>query len=165
MTKKNRLKPMLRQGRMALLFGITGTNGKLLREGGIKDSYSLLETLIFSKAATVSKETGTITFQFDKFSVPTTTFGEQPASLEEQDAEEAPVTSRRPGSRQPEAPSRKKAHRISNRLQWSEFYEQHKADVEALYETVTLRTMSGSELTAVLANDDIEDDDSDEGED
>lgn len=167
LTKKNRMKPMLRQGRMALLFAVTERlSGKLVREGGIKDLYSVLETLVFSKAATVSKETGALSFHFDKFGVQRTTFGEvAPPSLEEQDAADAPVPSARvrPGSRKPEPEKKKRDPKIANRLAWTVFYEEHKADVEALYAVVTDRTMAASESLVLPDTEEVdEDDDEDE---
>lgn len=168
LTLKNRMLPMLRQGRMALLFGIKDrATGKLTREGGLKDDYSLLETLIFSKAAKVSKETGTITFYFEKFgALPSLPVAATP-SLEEQDddAPAAPVTtqpSRRMGRSALEEPEKKRRDpRILNRLAWPAFYAEHQVAVDRLYEIVTDRALSASE-SASLA--DAEDADEDEDE-
>lgn len=165
LTEKNRMLPMLRQCHLALLFGLKDrATGKLVKEGGFNDNFSLLEALVYGKAAKVSKETGAISFCFDKFGVPITTFGSAPVpSLEEQDDAATPPVPTRPARRMAARPCveesrKKKDPKIQNRMAWPEFYEQHKADVEALYEVVTDRCLQGSSSLAVPGADEDEDD-------
>ena len=162
MTKKNRLLPPLRQGRLALLFGTKDrATGKLIREGGIKDVWSMLETIIFAKAATVSDK-GAVSFLLEKFGIEPKTFGptETTPSLEEQDdVPPVPPASlarpgRRTGSRRGPEEIKKKDPRIPNRYAWLEFYEQHREDMDALYSVVTDRALQGSELNLPGVNDD-----------
>ena len=167
LTEKNRMLPPLRQGQLALLFGLKDRKtGKLLQEGGFKDTWSVLEALIYHKAAKISHVTGAIAFYFEKFGVPMTTFGPAATtpSLEESDDAAPPV----PVARRTARPARtvdivkKKDPRIPNRLGWLEFYEQHKADLEALYDLVTDRSLQGSLMVALPGVDDTDDDDNDE---
>jgi len=132
----------------------------------------MLEAMIFSKVATVSKQTGAISFRFEKFGVPMTTFGNTTPSLDEQDdaappvAPAAPTSSRRMAARPvPEVSKKKKDPRIPNRLGWPEFYEQHQADMEALYELATDRSLQGSRAIALPGSDDDDNDDDDDTED
>lgn len=169
LTQKNRMMPMLRQCHMALLLGIKDRHtGKLVREGGFNDIYSMLEALIYGKAAKISKETSSISFYFEKFGIETTTFGPkvETPSLEEQDDAAPPPQPKKLMARRgaPEPPKRKKDPRIPNRLAWPAFYEEHKADFEALYSLVTDRAMQGSMSTVELPDgeDDEEDDESEE---
>jgi RecA/RadA recombinase len=169
LTEKNRMLPMLRQCNLALLFGLKDRKtGKLLQEGGFKDTWSILEALLYHKAAKISKQTGAVIFYFEKFGIPMTTFGAAATpSLEESDDAAAPVpTARRmaarPGARTADT-SKKKDPRIPNRLAWLEFYEQHKADLEALYELVTDRSLQGSMAVALPSVDDEEEGDEEEG--
>ncbi len=166
LSQKNRLMPMLRQCHLVLLLAIKDRiTGKLLREGGFKDDYSILEALIYHKAAEVSKETGAITFHFEKLGVPTTTFGVSATtpSLEESDDQAPPVPQARRTAVRPRAEAvKKKAIRISNRLAWKEFYAQHQADLDTLYYLVTDRSLMGSEsptLPTFGANEDVDEED------
>lgn len=167
MTKKNRMLPPLRQGRLALLFAVKDrTSGKLIREGGIKDLWSILETLIFAKAAKVNDK-GAITFYLEKFGIEPQTFGaqEQTPSLEEQDDDAPPV--RRPGrapGRRAAPEVKKKDPRIAHRLAWVDFYAQHQADMDALYGIVTDRALHGSELNVPGTENDIDEDEEDDDE-
>jgi len=169
LTEKNRMLPMLRQCNLALLFGLKDRlSGKLIQEGGFKDDWSLLECLIYHKAAKISRNTGFITFYFAKFGVPMTTFGAAAVpSLEEQDeAAPIPPPSRRMAARPRLAEGeehKKKDPRIPNRMAWLEFYQQHQADVEALYEIVTDRSLKGSFGVTLPGMDDAEEEEGDEG--
>lgn len=165
---KNRLAPPLRPGRLALLFTIKDPEtGDLLREGGFYDNFSILESLIYAKVATVSKETGAISFDFDDYGIPTTTFEPQAdiPSLEEQEEEEEvepkpkrrgrrivsqePDDSANPEEAVAPKPLRKKRKpKIPNRAAWPEFYEAHKADIELLYAEVSRRATMASDLVA-----------------
>ena len=165
MTKKNRMLPPLRQGRLALLFGIKDRQtGKLIREGGVKNDWSILESLIFGKAAKVSDK-GAVTFFLEKFGIEPKTFGsrERVPSLEEQD-DEAPVMTR-PGRRTTSVePIKRKDPRIPSRWAWTEFYAQHREDMDALYEAVTDRALQGSELNLPGVDDEEEEASLDETE-
>ncbi len=167
-TTKNRLGPPLRGGRLALLFGQRDQEGKVILEGGLHGVFSLLETLINSKAAEVSKQTKAIIFKFKKFGVTTTTFKSSP-SLEEQE-DEAP-----PGAAKPGVPSRRKKKsldeddepvvkparepRIPNRAAWLTFYQEHAADIEALYAETNRRNQESNAFRTDFAASDEEDTD------
>lgn len=162
MTQKNRMLPPLRQGRLALLFGHRErATQKVITEGGFKDEWSILETLIFSKAARLSKESAAITFRFQRYGLEFGPKKNGAPSLEEQD-EATPPPPRR-GSRRPEPVVRPKDPRISSRLKWPEFYAEHQDDMEALYQLVTDRCLAGSESLALPDDDDdAEDEESEE---
>lgn len=170
LTQKNRMMPMLRQCHLALLLGVKDKTGKLIQEGGFKDSWSILEALIYHKAAKVSKETSAVTFYFEKFGVPLTTFGPAattPTLEESDDATPPPPPSTTPARRRMAArpgaeEKKKKDPRIPNRMAWQEFYPQHQADLDALYNLVTERAMQGSWAVSLPAVDDAEDDEEEE---
>ena len=169
LTEKNRMLPMLRQGHMALLLGIKDrATGKLVREGGFNDLYSVLECLIFHRAARISKETMAITFYFDKFAVETTTFGpaaKTPSLDEQDDSTPPPGPLGRSKRAQPDkSPVKKRDPRIRNRLEWPEFYTAHQADLDALYTVVTDRALSGSMALALPGLEEDEDADPEEEE-
>lgn len=163
MTQKNRLLPPLRQGRMALLFGLREKDTqRVIKEGGFKDGWSMLETLIFSKAAKVT-DTGAITFRFEKYGLEFNAKKDETATLEERDGETPPPAApQRRGARRNEPPPRQKDPRISSRLKWPEFYEQNHEALDALYNLVTERCLAGSESIQLPNGDD--DDDDEEGE-
>ena len=115
---KNRIKKPLREGRLALRFA---TNPEQTN-GGIHNRLSILETLIYLKHAEYDDDKK-ISFKFDLFDVPMTTFGEKTASIDEQDS--APKRGGR--SHAYKNPS------IASRGEWLEFYAAHKADFDALY--------------------------------
>ncbi len=161
---KNRLAPPLRPGRLSLLFTIKDVKtGKLKREGGFYDSYSTLECLLLAKAATLSKETGTIAFDFDAFGVQPVTFNAQAAvpELEEQEEveNEAPRRGRKSKpAEEEEIKPRKSKPKIPNRAAWPAYYSQHQADFDALHEAVKERVMSASDLqTPGVAEEGLED--------
>lgn len=138
-TSKNRQVKPLRSGRMVLVFSnqletdgdeqinyvdverhggiIHHADGTREMQGGFNDVFSLLEMLIFLKFATIT-DSGTITFRFNAWNVPTTTFDN--ASLVENDdqVEDKPVAN----------PS------IDSKVEWPEFYLEHEADFIALWE-------------------------------
>ena len=163
--QKSRIMPMPRQCHMALLFGVKDKAGKMIQEGGFKDDWSLLEALIYHKAAKIGKETGAISFLFEKFSIPMTTFGTAATpSLEESDdaaPPPSPASSNRRMAARPKIAEEKKKKdpRIPNRMAWLEFYQQHQADFDALYDRVTENSMQGSWGVHLPAQDD-----DDEGE-
>jgi RecA/RadA recombinase len=166
MTSKNRMMPPLRQGRLALHFTIFDREHRLVREGGFKDEWSILETLIYHKAAQLNDE-GAILFRFEKFGVETRTFGKAEAmpSLEEQDDGEPPPPRR--GHPRHHAAVRKREPKISYRHAWLEFYAQHQEDFDALYNNVIERALLGSEIQFPERNGELvpeESDDEDEEE-
>ena len=168
LTEKNRLLPMLRQCHLALLFGLKDRKtGKLIQEGGFKDDFSLLEALLWHKAAKLSRVTGAITFYFERYGVPMTTFGVAavtPTLEEQDDAAPVPSPSRRMASRPraPEDEKKKKDPRIPNRLAWLEFYKEHQADCESLYNLVTDRSLQGNMAVALPGTEDEEADEEEE---
>jgi len=146
---KNRIMPPLRECRMALLFTVkNGETQEILREGGFNDELSILEALIYDKAAEIKKDGTGIVFRFSAFGVETTTFskGESTPSLEEQDEndDDDGGTSRKRKSSKPDArPRRLFNPRISTRGEWHDFYAEHKADLDALYDRATQAATCG----------------------
>ena len=154
-TLKNRLMPVLREGRLALLFTAKDQKQKVIREGGFHDQLSLLEALFFGKAAKVSKATGAISFRFEAFGIATTTFGAKDTvkTLDEQEDEQPE-----------ERPRLKRDPKIANRAAWAAFYVEHQADCEALYEEVTRRALASSESVGTAIDDEDAEDDEDESD-
>lgn len=114
-TDKNRLRPPMREGRMVLLFG---------ENGGFSDEFSMLETLInyhFAEITNKEKQTD-IVFKFGSSGVQPTTFGALGTSLSEDD--ELPAARR----------GRRKDPAIHTRAEWPDFYRDHKADFDKLWE-------------------------------
>jgi recombination protein RecA len=171
-TSKNRQVKPLRDGRMVLIFSnqlenedekgdlkqVEASGGIITREdgtrelvGGFNDLFSLLEDLIFLGFATVS-ESGTITFKFEKWGIPTKTFGSEPAPYLETKAN----VSERPGFNRRD-PS------ISSKIEWPEFYRAHEADFNAMWERAVQYTFENEGLSEFepAREDDDEDEDSD----
>jgi RecA/RadA recombinase len=98
-TIKNRLRKPMREGRMVLLFDE--------EQGGLHNTLSILETLIFLKAA--KYESGTVQFRFKQFGVATTTF----------------IATK--GKKREAIPG------IEGRYEWISFYKAHKPDFDKLY--------------------------------
>jgi RecA/RadA recombinase len=120
---KNRVRKPFREGRMVILFGDGEGKG-----GGFSNEFSILETLIYLKYAEIQDGGKEIKFKFKKFGIPTTTFGDAgkenektSTTLDEDDDQQ--VSSKR-GSKDPY---------IEIRAEWSGFYADHKADIDALY--------------------------------
>lgn len=162
-TTKNRLKPPLRESRMSLLFTIKDDEkGVVVREGGFNDEFSILEALIFDKAAEVKSDGTGIAFKFNKFGVPTTTFskGEATPSLESLDEEDEDDPPKRQGRFKKAAakPKRLRDPRIAIRAEWPAFYQEHREDLDALYDRVTQLAVSLTDLKGAYGDDDDDDD-------
>lgn len=114
---KNRIRKPRREGRLVLLFGDEDGAG-----GGFSQEYSMLETLIFLGYADVSETGRDITFKFAKHAVVMKTFGDTAMSLDEADS----AKGKNKRIRDP---------KIENRSKWTEFYQAHKQDLDALYDT------------------------------
>ena len=118
-TKKNRLRPPLRDGRMVLLFDKT--------QGGLHDVFSKLETLVFFGfvGVTAEKEHTGYVMKFKSNGIVPTTFSAASTETTLDEDEEAPVARRNAGSR--------KDPGFKFRSEWPKFYEDHKADIELLW--------------------------------
>lgn len=146
---KNRIRKPLREGRLALRFA---TNAKQ-NNGGIHNRLSMLETLMHLKHAEYNESDKSIGFKFDLHDIPLTTFDVKAKSIDEEDS--APAAKR--GGRAKKNPS------IANRGEWLEFYEAHKADLDALYESA-IRLAFNTDEQATTAVIDTEGDLPTEGE-
>jgi RecA/RadA recombinase len=137
---KNRLAKPKRRGRLVLLFDDDPN------KGGFRDDFSVLETLKSLKIAEEDSE-GEIVFKFRKNGIIPTTFDSTGKTLEEQDAAEGK--------------GRNKDPRVSSRAAWPHFYEQHRADFDALWEKAVeyVFTVEGidGEPTAAVEEDEDED--------
>lgn len=123
---KNRVKKPKREGRMVILFGDENKRG-----GGFSSLHSKLETMIYLGVAKISENGKEISFLFNKHRVATTTYGvaETKTTLDEDDEKE--VVKR--GNKNPF---------IESRGEWPEYYEQHKADLDALYQLAIKRAFA-----------------------
>jgi recombination protein RecA len=171
-TSKNRQVKPLRDGRMVLVFSnqlesdeeekfnytdieaaggiISRSDGTREMAGGFNDVFSLLEDLIFLGFATIAKESGTISFKFDKWGIPMRTFGEKSAPFLEEDAQ----VEERPGFN-------KRDPYIEAKVEWPEFYREHEADFNAMWERAVQYTFENEGLSEYASNDDGHDDDDD----
>lgn len=126
-TKKNRLRPPLRDGRMVLLFDA--------KQGGLNNVFSMLETLVFLgfvEVAAESKHTG-YTLRFKDNNIVPTTF--DAASVESTLEEDEEVSAPRRGS------SRKDPG-FKYRAEWPQFYSDHKEDIDKLWQAAVVYAMS-----------------------
>jgi RecA/RadA recombinase len=117
-TKKNRIKPPLRDGRMVLLFD--------KKNGGLNNIFSMLETLVylgFVEVEAETKHTGYI-LKFKKNGIVPTTFDAASVETSLEDDDELPAN-RRTGSR--------KDPGFKFRSEWPKFYDKHKADIDLLW--------------------------------
>lgn len=140
-TTKNRIRVPYREGRMVLALSETC--------GGLRDDFSVLETLIYLKCAEVqNKEKGTdIQFKFSKFKVSTTTFsGVASESLESQD--EKPMAKRK-SRRDPS---------IAIRADWPEFYAAHKEDIDKLWDAALEMMFTADSQEAKSDDEDADED-------
>lgn len=125
-TKKNRLRPPLRDGRMVLLFDA--------KKGGLNNQFSMLETLVFLgfiEVTAESKHTG-YTLKFKANNIVPTTF--DAASVESTLEEDEEIAAPRRGS------SRKDPG-FKYRSEWPQFYEDHKADIDTLWHAAVVYAM------------------------
>lgn len=123
-TKKNRLRPPLRDGRMVLLFDA--------KQGGLNNTFSMLETLVFLgfvEVAAETKHTG-YTLMFKANNIVPTTFD---AAKVETTLEEDEVSPRRGSSR--------KDPGFKYRSEWPQFYEDHKEDIDKLWHAAVVYAM------------------------
>jgi RecA/RadA recombinase len=137
-TSKNRQIKPLREGRAALSFDF-----------GFHDEFSLLETFLFLDFATFNDD-GSIGFRFEHWNIPTKTFGKAP-SIDE-DAEVAP-------SRKKRLPT------CDCKGAWLEFYKEHQADFDTMWEKAVEYLFATEGLAGYLAApEDSKDDDGPEDE-
>lgn len=123
---KNRVRKPKREGRMVILFGDENKRG-----GGFSSLHSKLETMIYLGVAKIAESGKEISFLFNKHKVATTTYGvtETKTTLDEDDEKE--VVKR--GNKNPS---------ITCRGEWAEYYEAHKADLDALYAVALKKAFS-----------------------
>lgn len=126
-TKKNRLRPPLRDGRMVLLFDA--------KQGGLNNPFSMLETFVFLGFVAVtaeSKHTG-YTMLFKKNNIVPTTFNQSAveSTLEEDEEVAAP---KRGNSR--------KDPGFKYRSEWPQFYADHKEDIDKLWTVAVAYAMA-----------------------
>ncbi len=114
-TLKNRLRKPGREGRMVLLFDED--------QGGLHNSLSLLETMIFLKVAELH-DGGQISFKFRKFGIETTTFAEN-VKLGAED--------------NPRSRKRLQDPEIEGRYEWLSFHKAHRADLQKLWDVAVAR--------------------------
>ena len=114
-TKKNRLRPPLRDGRMVLLFDA--------KQGGLNTVFSMLETLVFLGFVDVAAESKHTGYTFD------------PSKLESTLEEDEEVAAPRRGS------SRKDPG-FKHRSEWPQFYADHKADIDKLWRAAVVYAMA-----------------------
>ena len=126
-TKKNRIKPPLRDGRMVLLFDKAC--------GGLHNEFSALETLVFLgfiEVGAESKHTD-YTLKFKQNGITPQTF--EPAKIETTLEEDEDVPTPRRGS------SRKDPG-FKYRAEWPQFYRDHKADIAKLWDAAMVYAMA-----------------------
>jgi len=126
-TKKNRIKPPLRDGRMVLLFD--------KHRGGLDNLFSMLETLVFLGFVEVGSEKNhtDFTLLFKANNIIPTTF--EQAKVESTLEEDEITPARRRGS------SRKDPG-FKTRSEWPQFYTEHKADIDKLWEAAMAYAMT-----------------------
>lgn len=126
-TKKNRIKPPLRDGRMVLLFD--------KHRGGLDNLFSMLETLVFLGFVEVGSEKNhtDFTLLFKANNIIPTTF--EQAKVESTLEEDEITPARRRGS------SRKDPG-FKTRSEWPQFYAEHKADIDKLWEAAMAYAMT-----------------------
>jgi recombination protein RecA len=117
-TKKNRLRPPLRDGRMVLLFD--------KHQGGLNNVFSILETLVFLgfvEVAAETKHTG-YSLKFKKHGIIPTTFDAAKVETTLEEDEDLPA---------PRRGSSRKDPGFFSRSEWPHFYEDHKTDIDKLW--------------------------------
>lgn len=130
-TKKNRLRPPLRDGRMVLLFD--------KKQGGLNDVFSMLETFVFLGFIEVGAETRhtDYTLKFKDNNIVPTTFA--PAKVESTLEEDEDLPAPRRGS------SRKDPG-FKYRSEWPQFYIDHKPDIDKLWDAAMAYAMASEGL-------------------
>ena len=116
-TVKNRLKTPLRDGRMVLLFDE--------KQGGFRSEFSMLEALElygFVEVEAESKHTG-FTLKFHRNGITPTTFGDKLSTTLAED-EDLPMPRR----------GKVKDPGFKCRAEWPDFYREHKADIDKLWQ-------------------------------
>ena len=144
-TIKNRIRKPLREGRMVIIFDD--------QNGGLHDTFSVLETLIFLGFAEVqNKEKGThIVFKFMSNKIPLKTFGVDHTVTTFAEDDEKPAAKRGRGRKDPF---------IETRSEWPSFYEAHKEDFDALWDAAVTYAFTiegfGNEATGREETDEVE---------
>ena len=143
-TLKNRMQPGVRTGRFTILTSQT--------KGGIRDDFSILETLLHLGCAELDPaDKETIIFKFKRNGLMPTTFTNTTKSLEDESDEEETTT------------GRYKDPRIPGRQAWPKFYEEHKADIQLLWEKAvkyafTVQGIDDSDTPSSIDADDTDED-------
>ncbi len=167
-TSKNRQVKPLRSGRMVLVFSneletetdeeinylevekhggiIKRADGSREMQGGFNDVFSMLEHLIFLGFASISDK-GSISFRFDAWQIPTTTFGLSAPHLEE-DAQ----VEERPGHN-------KRNPSIEAKVDWPEFFLEHEADFRVMWERAVEYMFENEGLSEFVPGKDDDEDD------
>lgn len=126
-TKKNRIRPPLRDGRMVLLFD--------QKEGGLHNVFSMLETMVdngFIEVASETKHTG-YTCRFIENNINPTTFDREETETSLEEDENTPRRGRG---------SKKNPPGFKTRSEWPEYYNAHQADLDALWQATVDFVMS-----------------------
>lgn len=126
-TKKNRLRPPLRDGRMVLLFD--------KHQGGLNNVFSILETLVFLgfvEVAAETKHTG-YSLKFKKHGIIPTTFDPSKVETTLEEDEDMPA---------PRRGSSRKDPGFFSRSEWPQFYENHKLDIDKLWAAAMVYAMA-----------------------
>lgn len=124
-TKKNRINVPLRDGRMVLLFD--------KKRGGLNNDFSVLETLVFLgfiEVGSESKHTD-YTLKFKRNGIVPTTFDVDKIETTLEEDEEKPVLRRGSSRKDPG---------FKYRADWPQFYRDHKADVDKLWDAAMAYT-------------------------
>lgn len=127
-TKKNRIKPPLRDGRMVLLFDKV--------RGGLNNDFSVLETLVFLGFVEVeaeSKHTG-YTLKFKRNNITPETFDRAKIETTLEEDEDLPAPRRGSSSR--------KDPGFKYRAEWPQFYQDHKKDIDKLWDAAMAYAMA-----------------------
>jgi recombination protein RecA len=119
-TVKNRIKVPMREGRMALLFDQV--------KGGFNNEWSILETLIGLDFITTNTKGTKYTLEFKKHGIVPTTFGSLQTSLDDDDDDDDASNDKVLPKRKLKDPS------FRYRADWPAFAEEHKADIDLLWE-------------------------------
>jgi hypothetical protein len=123
-TKKNKRIKPFRKARFTLLY-----------DGGLSNAYSTLETLVWLKLAERAED-GEIELMFDKAGIVPKTFvaGGTSADLDAPKIVDNPV--------------------VQSRLEWQEFYEEHRVDIDALWAHAVFLMFNDETATVDVVDDD-----------
>jgi RecA/RadA recombinase len=136
-TVKNRLRPPLRDGRMVLLFD--------KKNGGFNEQFSLLENLTYTGFIDVVNREKSTDFicKFNKNGIIPTTFGDAQVKTTLDEDDSAPTPRR----------SSRKDPGFKFRAEWPKFYQEHKADIDRLWQAAVEYTFNTPGLDGVVLDD------------